>query len=61
MKTIGLVMLVSGLALATGFLIVGACCAAPWSTGSAVLFGLGVAYTGLCSISSAASQQEASQ
>jgi len=60
MRTFGLVMLVSGLASAAGLFIVGACCGVPWSTGSAVLFGLGVAYAGLCSMSSAVTQQRAS-
>ena len=61
MRTIGLVLLMSGLASAAGLLLVGTCCAVPWSTGSAVLFGLGVAYAGLCSMSTAAAQQGASR
>jgi len=61
MRTFGLVMLVSGLVSAAALPVLGACCQVPWSAGSALLFGLGVAYAGLCGISSAATEQRASQ
>lgn len=59
MRTVGLMLLVSGLASAAVLFTLGECCVVPWSTGSAVLFGLGVAYAGLCSVNSAAAPREA--
>jgi phosphate/sulfate permease len=61
MRTVGLAMFVLGLVLAFVFLVIGVCCRVPWSTSSAVLFGFGVAYAGLCGVRSVGAEQTVPQ
>lgn len=48
MRVFGLGLVISGMGAAAAFLIVGGLWSPPWSTTSAVLFGLGLAYAGIC-------------
>ncbi|MCR4411968.1 MAG: hypothetical protein NUV77_06020 [Thermoguttaceae bacterium] len=50
MKALGLTMLAIGLVLTVVFLAAGYWVSVPWSTGSWVVFSLGLAYAGACSV-----------
>jgi len=60
MRNVGRFMIVTGLGVAVASLAMGLFVQVPWSAASAVLFGAGVAYAGLCGARSAVVHQSAS-
>jgi hypothetical protein len=50
MRAFGLTLLATGLILTIAFLVAGFWVSLPWSTGGWVLFSLGLAYAGACSV-----------
>jgi hypothetical protein len=58
-KTLSFGIVILGLVVSLAFLLTGAFFAVPWNTLCVVLFGLGVAYAGLCGWTNGGPQEEA--